>query len=316
MGVTRLLRQPFSQPPVPTADLTGQTVIVTGANVGLGKESVKHFVNRGAAKVIATCRTTTKGDAALAEIEGETKRPGIATFWELDYGSYASVKAFCAKVAELDRVDKVILNAGVATRIYEQFEGEESSITVNAISTTLLALLLLPTLQRSATQYEIVPTLSVTSSEIHAWAKFPERSHPEILRSLSDPKTATMSERYEISLLCVANQHPTGRLTFLIPLFVSLYRYPVSKLLQVFAVREIARRTASSTPFVIVNMISPGLNKTTLTRYSTGVEAAVMKTINALLAWEPNVGARTLFHGTVAGKESHGVLIDYCKLEK
>lgn len=198
MGVTRLLSQPFSHPPVPTADLTGQTIIVTGANVGLGKEAVKHFVNRGAAQVIATSRSTTKGDAALAEIEGETKRPGVATFWELDYGSYASVKAFCAKVDELDRLDKVILNAGVATSIYEQFEGDESSVTVNAISTTLLALLLLPTLRRSATQYGIVPTLSVTSSEIHTWAKFPERNNSEILRSLSDPKTKTMGERYEV----------------------------------------------------------------------------------------------------------------------
>lgn len=63
-------------------------------------------------------------------------------------------------------------------------------------------------------------------------------------------------------------------------------------------------------------MVSPGLNKTTLSRSSTGVEAVVMKTMNALLAWEADVGARTLFHGTVAGKESHGVLIDYCELEK
>lgn len=201
MGVTNLLRQPFFHPSVPTADLTGQTVIVTGANVGLGKEAVKHFVSRGASKVIATSRSTSKGDAAIAEIEAETKRPGVATFWELDYGSYASVKAFGAKVAELDRLDKVVLNAGVATDIYEQVEGEESSVTVNAISTTLLALLLLPTLRRSATQYGTIPTLTVTSSEIHTWAKFPERSHPEILQSLSDPKTETMNERYEISLL-------------------------------------------------------------------------------------------------------------------
>ena len=215
MGVIRLLRQPFSHPPVPTADLTGQTVIVTGANVGLGKEAVKHFVNRGAAKVIATSRSTAKGNAALAEIEAETKRPGVATFWELDYGSYASVKAFGEKAVALDRLDKVVLNAGVATRIYEQFEGEESSVTVNAISTTLLAMLLLPTLRRSAAQYGIAPTLTVTSSEIHAWAKFPERSHPKILQSLSDPKTQTMSERYEISPAMGTQPTPHGSADFI-----------------------------------------------------------------------------------------------------
>ena len=63
-------------------------------------------------------------------------------------------------------------------------------------------------------------------------------------------------------------------------------------------------------------MVSPGLNKTTLTRSSTGVEAVVIKTMNALLAWEPSVGSRTLFHGTVAGKGSHGVLLDHCKIDK
>lgn len=63
-------------------------------------------------------------------------------------------------------------------------------------------------------------------------------------------------------------------------------------------------------------MVSPGLNKTSLTRSATGVQAVVLNTMNALLAWDPNVGARTLFHGTVAGKKSHGVLIDQCEIEK
>lgn len=50
-------------------------------------------------------------------------------------------------------------------------------------------------------------------------------------------------------------------------------RYLVSKLLQLFAVREIADRTANKDPFVIVNSVSPGLCTTNLTRSATGMTA-------------------------------------------
>jgi NAD(P)-dependent dehydrogenase (short-subunit alcohol dehydrogenase family) len=123
MGVFKLFGQISFKPPVPTADLSGKCVIVTGANVGLGKEAVKQSVRRGAAKVIAMVRSSNKGEAALVEIEAETKRPGVAEIWELDYSNYASVKAFCARVAQLDRLDAMVLNAGVATKTFEMYEG-------------------------------------------------------------------------------------------------------------------------------------------------------------------------------------------------
>ncbi len=129
------------------------------------------------------------------EIEAETKRPGVAEIWELDYSNYASVKAFCARVAQLDRLDAMVLNAGVATKTFKMYEGEENSITVNVISTTLLTLLLLPTLRAFAAKWNTVSTLTVVGSEIHSWAKYPERKAPNSLQALSDPKTTTMKER-------------------------------------------------------------------------------------------------------------------------
>lgn len=196
MTIFRLFKQIWSRPPAPTTDFSGKTVIVTGANVGLGKEAVKHFVRRGAARVIATIRSRAKGEAALAEIEADTQLPGVAEIWELDYSSYASVKDFCARVARLDRVDAVILNAGVATKTFETFEGDESSLTVNVIRTTLLALLLIPILRTSAAAWNTVPTLAITGSEIHSWAKFPERNAYNSLQALSDPNNTSMNERY------------------------------------------------------------------------------------------------------------------------
>ena len=45
--------------------------------------------------------------------------------------------------------------------------GNESTITVNVVSTFLLALLLLPKLQESGNRLNTIPTLTVVSSEMH-----------------------------------------------------------------------------------------------------------------------------------------------------
>lgn len=183
-------------PPVPTSDFSGKTVIVTGANVGLGKEAAKHFIRLGAEKVICTVRSVSKGEAAKADIEAETKRTGVVDIYELDYASYASVKSFAAKVAELPRLDIVILNAGVATEQWEVFEDNESTITVNVASTTLLTLLLLPILRSSAAKFSMEPVITIVGSGIHAWTSFPERKTPNSLATLNNKETANMKDRY------------------------------------------------------------------------------------------------------------------------
>jgi NAD(P)-dependent dehydrogenase (short-subunit alcohol dehydrogenase family) len=176
--------QLFFRPPVPVADFTGKTIIITGANTGIGKEAVKHFVRLNASKVIATARSDTKCVSSLAEVEKSTERPGVVEFWTLDYSSYDSVKAFCKRAETLKRVDAAVLNAGLGIGHFEKFEGDESSVVVNVISTTLLMLLLLPILRQSATKWGIVPTLSVTGSAYYSIAKFPERSADNSLEAL------------------------------------------------------------------------------------------------------------------------------------
>ena len=181
--------------PSPTTDFSGKTIIVTGANVGLGKEAVRHFVRLHAQKVIIAVRSIAKGEAAKAEIEAQTQVTGVLEVWEVDYASYDSIKAFAARVATLDRVDAVLLNAAVATEQFEMVEGNERTITVNVISSTLLTLLLLPVLRSSAAQWGIVPVIAVVNSEVHAFTKFPERKTPNSLATLNNEKTAVMSDR-------------------------------------------------------------------------------------------------------------------------
>lgn len=114
---------------------------------------------------------------------------------ECDLSSYTSVKAFASNITNLDRLDTVVLNAAIATEKFEIFEDNESTITVNVVSTTLLTLLLLPTLRSFAAKWDIVPVITVVGSGIHIYTKFPERKAPNSLATLNNPQTAVMRDR-------------------------------------------------------------------------------------------------------------------------
>ncbi len=196
MGMLNDIRtQLFHRPDYPTADFSGKTIIVTGSNVGLGKEAVRHFVRLKAEKVIIAVRSIAKGEAAKAEIETEGGRTGIIEVWELDLSHYASVKAFAKRAASLDCLDAAVLNAGIATEKYETLEDNESTITVNVISSVLLGLLLLPTLRSSAKNWGFEPTLTFVGSGVHAYTSFPERKTANSIETLNNRETAVMPDR-------------------------------------------------------------------------------------------------------------------------
>ena len=152
-------------------DCEGATYIVTGANTGLGFECSKHLVRLSAKRVILGVRTLTKGKEAMAKIEDETGRKGVLEVWHLDLTSYDSVKEFATKVRELDRVDAIIENAGVALDKYAITEELETTLTVNDVSTMLLAALVLPKLQESAEKFNNMPHLVMVGSAVAFEAK-------------------------------------------------------------------------------------------------------------------------------------------------
>jgi retinol dehydrogenase 12 len=153
--------------PLPTTDLSGKTIIVTGANVGLGKEAARHFVRMGAETVILACRSTDKGEAAKKDIEATTGKAGVAEVWHLDLGSHASVNEFAQRVQKLRRLDVVVENAGIAIPTYHKVEGFESTIAINVVATFLLAVLLLPKLRNTASEFNTTPRLCILASDAH-----------------------------------------------------------------------------------------------------------------------------------------------------
>lgn len=193
--------QLFITPALPTKDFPGQTVIVTGSSSGLGLEAARHFVRRNASLVILAVRDVKKGEQAKESIASteSSHRPDISSciqVWELDLAKHNSVKTFATRVETLDRVDKVVENAGVYPTKFETAEGDEMGITVNVVSTFLLALLLLPKLRESGKKTGITPTISVTGSFVHWLTQFPEKNEKEgIFATLADREKTNMRDR-------------------------------------------------------------------------------------------------------------------------
>ncbi|EGY23093.1 hypothetical protein VD0002_g3615 [Verticillium dahliae] len=269
--------------PYPTESYEGKTIVITGSNVGLGKEAARHFARLGASRLILAVRSQEKGTAAKEDIESTTKcDTKVIQVWNLDMSSYASVKAFAARVeAELDRVDMFCANAGIATSEYEPAEGNEKTITINVISTFLLAALVMPKLKATAQTFGTRPTLTITASEVHAWTDLPQRSAEDgqIYNTLNqNAREAKAVDDY----------------------------YPISKLLEVFGVRSIAEQSPAATFPVTVNCVNPGLCHSELSRNTASWAAVRFSLFKWLLARTTEAGSRTIVHAASQGADTHG----------
>jgi NAD(P)-dependent dehydrogenase (short-subunit alcohol dehydrogenase family) len=72
----------------------GQSIIVTGANSGLGLEAAIHYVQNGAANVYITARNEARGAAAQETIEARTGKKDVVKARVLDMDTFEGVKSF------------------------------------------------------------------------------------------------------------------------------------------------------------------------------------------------------------------------------
>ena len=133
-----------------TKSLKGKTVVITGANTGIGKETAVDLAKRGA-RVIIGCRNMEKGKEALKEIQ---ERSGSTDVFldKLDLASLDSVRKFADNILNSEPVlDILINNAGVMACDYQKTEdGFEMQFGTNHLGHFLLTMLLLDRLKRSA----------------------------------------------------------------------------------------------------------------------------------------------------------------------
>ena len=139
----------------------GKTVVITGGNTGIGKETARILAWRKA-RVIIGCRNITKGLQAAAEIIENTGNRNVEVK-KLDLSSFKSVRKFAEEINEEDRVDVLINNAGYFGPYLSTVDGLDNTIQVNYLSHFLLSHLLLDKL-KSCSPSRIVNV----SSEQHA----------------------------------------------------------------------------------------------------------------------------------------------------
>lgn len=143
-------------------DCSGTTVVVTGANSGLGFEASRALADAGA-HVVMACRRLERGEAARDEIRDRTRGASLSVR-ELDLANLDSVRAFAETVTdEFGRVDVLCNNAGVmAIPRSETADGFETQLGVNHLGHFALTGLLLESLRASPT-----PRVVTQSSYFH-----------------------------------------------------------------------------------------------------------------------------------------------------
>ncbi|MCJ1306863.1 hypothetical protein MMC25_000507 [Agyrium rufum] len=275
--------------PYPTTSYAGQTIIITGSNTGLGKEAARHYARLGASKVILAVRSPERGEAAKKDIATTAAKKTVIEVWQIDMASYASVKAFAARVeAELKRVDIFHANVGLVCSKFTVAEDNETMITVSVVSTFLLVALILPKLKASAADFHIRPRLVITSSGAHEHTTFPHRKEESIFDALNNENYAQGKYWSE--------------------------QYPISKLLQIFIVRSIVEEHPADTYPVIINLPSPGLCHSELSREAAGMQKVAFSVVKSVLARSAEKGGRTLVDAGIQGPESHGSYLSDCKI--
>ncbi|MBQ0863232.1 oxidoreductase [Streptomyces smyrnaeus] len=146
-------------------DQSGRTVVVTGANSGLGFVTARELARRGARTVLA-CRDEERGSRARDELVSELPEAGPRTeLRRLDLGDLASVRAFVKELPD-ERVDLLINNAGVMALPYGRTaDGFELQFGVNHLGHFALTGLLLDRLLAAP-----APRVVTVSSGLHALA--------------------------------------------------------------------------------------------------------------------------------------------------
>ncbi len=124
-------------------DLTDKTIIVTGANSGLGYETSRGLANRGA-QVVLACRSLDKAETAIAAIKREIPGASLEAM-SLDLADLTSVREFAKQILDrYESLDVLCNNAGVMALPYgKTADGFEMQIGTNHLGHFALTGLLL-----------------------------------------------------------------------------------------------------------------------------------------------------------------------------
>ncbi|XP_059165605.1 retinol dehydrogenase 13-like [Physella acuta] len=142
------------------AKLKDKTVIITGANSGIGKETALQLARRGG-KIVLACRNEAEGKKTAEFIRKETENMDVY-FMKLDLNSFKSIKEFVEKFKKKEKHLHILINnAGVMMCPKGKTEdGFDIQFQTNYLGPFLLTELLLDVLKESAPSRIINTTAS------------------------------------------------------------------------------------------------------------------------------------------------------------
>ncbi|KAI0733894.1 hypothetical protein C8Q72DRAFT_500583 [Fomitopsis betulina] len=259
-------RSTFSPEQIP--DLTGRVMIVTGGNVGIGKETIRALLDHNA-KVYMASRSKEKADAAIKELQQQTGKEAI--FLELDLSNLASVRKAAEEYLSKESVLHVLFNnAGVMWAPTELLtaDGYDLQFGTNVVGHFFFTKLLVPALIAG----------KETSSDHH-----------------SRIVTTSSGAAYGYTLNFDAFRDSPARRRMMTNTL-----YSQSKFGNVVVAREFAKRYADQG--IVSTSCNPGNIKTELQRYAPSFLRSIMN----LVLYEGPYGALTqLWAGTMPETLNH-----------
>jgi len=217
-----------------------KTVVITGANVGIGFATARFVATLPQWHVVLACRNTAKANAAIATIRNARPDSSV-TLVPLDLFSLASVRRFPELLVEkaLPPVGGLILNAGginmKAGSLEFTEDGFERTFQLNFLGHFLLANLLVNQMVEEA-------RIIFVSSDLH------------------DPAATRMGKVMPPRFGPVEDlAHGTGTAAKLKP----MARYGTAKMYAMMAAYELDRKLRVEKKSITVNSWSPGVVPTT-----------------------------------------------------
>ncbi|KAH9859052.1 NAD-P-binding protein [Lenzites betulinus] len=154
-------------------DLSTKVFLVTGGNVGIGRETVKQLLLKNA-KVYMASRSQEKSERTIEELREETGK--TALFLKLDLGDLDAVKKAAEEFEQREsQLDSLILNAGVLHPPPDQqvtAQGYETTFGANVIGHFLLVRLLYPMLSAAGSEADTSRIVWLSSMAHHASHRF------------------------------------------------------------------------------------------------------------------------------------------------